>query len=67
MGNHFADQYSLSVKQMEGRSFLEFGDSGRSMDIANSISPKLIDKDGHAFKVHRINLGSKGLIKKIDH
>ena len=29
LGNDFADQYSLSVKQMEGRTFLEFGDSGR--------------------------------------
>src|ERR1700683_5478136 len=52
---------------MEGRTFLEFGDSGRSMDIANSVSPKLVDEDGHAFKVRRINLGSKGLIKKIEH
>src|SRR6202453_3236092 len=52
---------------MEGRTFLEFGDSGRSMDIANSVSPELLDEDDHAFKVRRINLGSKGLIKKIDH
>ena len=51
LGNDFADQYSLSVKRMEGRTFLEFGDSGRSMDIANSVSPELLDEDGHAFKV----------------
>src|ERR1700683_1540369 len=37
------------------------------MDIANSVSPELLDEDGHAFKVRRINSGSKGLIKKIDH
>ena len=28
LGNDFANQYSLSVKGMEGRTFLEFGDSG---------------------------------------
>ena len=28
LGNDFADQYSLLVKRMEGRTFLEFGDSG---------------------------------------
>ena len=67
LGNNFADQYSLSVKRMEGRTFLEFGDSGRSMDIANSVSPELLDEDGHTFKVQRINSGSKGLIKRIDH
>src|SRR6202453_345676 len=37
------------------------------MDIANSVSLELLDEDGHAFKVQRINSGSKGLIKKIDH
>src|ERR1700683_3612448 len=54
---------------MNGRKdfFLEFGDSGRSMDIASSVSPELLDEDGHAFKVRRINSGSKGLIKRIDH
>ena len=29
LGNNFADQYSLSVKRMEGRTFLEFGDLRR--------------------------------------
>ena len=54
LGNNFADQYSLSVKRVEGKSFLEFGDSGRSLDIANSVSPDFIDEEGHAFKVRRI-------------
>jgi len=38
LGNDFADQYSRSVKRLEGRTFLEFGDSGRSLNIVNSIS-----------------------------
>ena len=67
LGNQFADQYSLSVKQMEGRTFLEFGDSGRTLDIANSISPEFVSEDGHAFRVHRINSTTKGFSKKIDH
>ena len=67
LGNDFADQYSLLVKWMEGRSFLEFGESGRSLDITNSISPELINQDGHVFKVQRISSTSKGILKKIDH
>src|ERR1700683_2956873 len=67
LGNDFADQYSLLVKRMEGRTFLEFGDSGRSMDIASLVSLELLDENGHTFKVQRINSGSKGLIKRIDH
>ena len=67
LGNDFADQYSLSVKQMEGRTFLEFGDSGRTLDIANSVSPEFISKDSHAFRVRRIHSTAKGFSKKIDH
>src|ERR1700728_1573062 len=67
LGNDFADQYSLSVKRMEGRAFLEFGDSGQSMDIANLVSPKLTDEDGHAFKIRRVKSVNRGLLKKIDH
>ena len=51
LGNDFADQYSLSVKRMEERTFLEFGDSGRSLDIANSVVSEIVDEEGHAFKV----------------
>jgi len=41
LGNDFAGQYSLLVKQMEGR----------TLDIANLVSPEFINEDGHAFKV----------------
>lgn len=53
LGNDFTDQYSLSLKQMEGTTFLEFGDSGRTLDVNNSTSPHLnfIDEEGHIFKV----------------
>jgi hypothetical protein len=67
LGNDFADQYSLSVKRMEGRTFLEFGDSGRTLDIINSVSPEFISEDGHAFRVRRIHSTAKGFSKRIDH
>ena len=67
LGNDFADQYSLSVKRMEGRTFLAFGDSRRTLDIANSVSPKFISEDGHAFRIWRIHSTAKGFSKKIDH
>ena len=67
LGNDFTDQCSLSVKRMEGRTFLEFGDSGRSLDIANSVSPDFINEEGHAFQIKCISSTSKGLSKKIDH
>jgi hypothetical protein len=34
---------------MEEQTFLEFGDSGRSLNITNSISPDVIDEEGHTF------------------
>ena len=52
---------------MEGRTFLEFGDSGQTLDIANSVSSKFISEDSHAFQVRRISLTTKGFSKKIDH
>ena len=67
LGNDFADQYFLSVKQMQGRAFLEFGDSGQSLDIANLVSPNFINEEGHAFWVQRISSTSTGLSKKIYH
>jgi len=67
LGNDFADQYSLSVKRIEGKSFLEFGDSGRRLDITNSVSPEFVDEEGHAFKIQRIPSENKGFLKRIDH
>ena len=49
LGNDFADQYSLLVKWMEGRTFLELGDSGQSLDIANSVSSDFVNEEGYAF------------------
>ena len=31
--------------------FLEFGDSGRSLDIASSVASEITDKEGHTFKI----------------
>ena len=67
LGNDFADQYSLAVNRLEGRTFLEFGDSRRSLNIVNSISPEQVDEGGHTFKVWRISLTNKGFLKKINH
>ena len=44
-------KYSLSVKKIEGKLFLEFGDSGQRLDIANSVSPEFVDEEGHTFKI----------------
>ena len=67
LGNDFANQYPLLVKRMEGRTFLEFGDSEQTLDIANSIFPEFISEDGHAFCVRRIHSTAEGFSKKIDH
>lgn len=50
LGNDFASQYSLSVKWVKGKSCLEFGDSGQSLDIANLVSFEFINEDGHTLK-----------------
>ena len=67
LGNDFANQYSLLVKRVEGRLFLEFRESGQSLDITNLVSPEFINEDGHAFKVWRISSTSTGLLMRIDH
>jgi hypothetical protein len=65
LGNDFADQYSLPVKRVEGKSFLEFRDSGRSVDIANLVSPEFVDEEGHTFKVRRIPEVNQSLTKSV--
>jgi hypothetical protein len=67
LGNNFADQYSLSVKRMEGRTFLEFGDSGWSLDIASSVASEITDEEGHTFKIRRLKSANTGLAKEISH
>ena len=54
LGNDFADQYTLSVNWMEGRTFLEFGDWGRSLDIASSVASEITKEEGHTFKIWRL-------------
>ena len=44
---------------------LEFGDSGRSLDIASSVALEITDKEGHAFKVRRLESVNKGLLRKL--
>lgn len=54
LGNDFADQYSLSIIRDQGSTRLQFGNSGRCVDVQNSLShtgPK--DEEGHTFKVHK--------------
>lgn len=50
-GNDFADQYSISLIREEGESTIQFGKSGRSRKVHNSVTSKLLNEDGHAFKV----------------
>ena len=52
---------------MEGRSFLEFGDSGRSLDIASSVASEITNEEGHTFKIRRPESANKGLSKEISH
>jgi hypothetical protein len=51
LGNDFADQYSISVIRNEGTCMLGLGDSGRTLQVHNSISLPLQMEDGTAFKV----------------
>ena len=54
LGNDFADQYALSLVRREDRTFLQFGNTDREVEVANSISSPFIDEDGHAFRL-RVN------------
>jgi hypothetical protein len=36
---------------MKGGMFLEFGDSGQSLDIASSVASEIIDEEVHTFKI----------------
>ena len=46
---------------------MEFGDLGRSLDIANSVVSEIVDEEGHAFKVWRLDSTNKGLAKEISY
>lgn len=51
LGNNFTNQYSISVIRDDGETTLEFGKSGRSVRVHNSLTTPFIDDDGHSFKV----------------
>ncbi|TFY53682.1 hypothetical protein EVJ58_g9320 [Rhodofomes roseus] len=51
LGNDFADQYSLSILRNDGKSFVQFGNSGISLETNNSLTSSFVDDEGHAFKV----------------
>jgi hypothetical protein len=46
LGNDFADQYSLYILRVEGKAYLQFGDSGRQITVESSTAPSLRDEDG---------------------
>lgn len=50
LGNDFADQYSLSVLRQDGKTAIQFADTGISLEVENSTS-SLTDDHGQAFKV----------------
>ena len=51
LGNDFGDQYQLSLVRKEEKSFLTFGDTGRQVEVYNSLNPSLVDEMGHTFRI----------------
>ena len=51
LGNDFADQYSISIIRKDDSTYLELGNSGRRIQVENSIGPSLVNKEGHCFSV----------------
>lgn len=53
LGNDYADQYSLSIIRSTGKTLIRFGDSGRSIEVNNSLGAGagLRDEQGRSFKV----------------
>ena len=64
---YYSKEDPLAEEPLEGGTFLEFGDSGRSLDIANSVASEIVDKEGHAYKVRRLESTNRGLAKEISH
>ncbi len=54
LGNDFADQYSLSIIRKDGESYLQFGESERSIRVESSTGTSLIDNQGQSFKIRTI-------------
>ena len=51
LGNDFGDQYQLSLLRQGDRSFLVFGDTGRQIEVFNSVGPTFVDDMGQTFRV----------------
>ena len=51
LGNNFADQYAISVIRSEDSTQIEFGSTGRFINVKNSIGQSLTDSNGQVFKV----------------
>ncbi|KAF6743981.1 hypothetical protein DFP72DRAFT_1079278 [Ephemerocybe angulata] len=54
LGNDFSDQYSLSIIRNQGTTRLQFGDTGRSIKVSNTITDSFETKDenGNVFRVN---------------
>ncbi|OJT11428.1 Retrovirus-related Pol polyprotein from transposon 297 [Trametes pubescens] len=51
LGNDFADQYSVSIVRENGETSVRFSAPSLTMKAHSSVSPTLLDEDGHAFLV----------------
>lgn len=64
LGNDYADQYGISILRKDEGTVLEFGSSGRSVNIENSMQP-MIDESIGSFYVEVSALKAKATIKKV--
>lgn len=69
LGNDYADQYGLSIIRKEGVTRLEFGGTGRSIEVKNSLSAGtgLRDEEGRSFQVKAADEGAKEQDKERSH
>src|ERR1700683_4397942 len=51
LGDNFDHQYSISVVQREDRSWLEFGDCRRGIQVKGSTSSSFVDEYNHTFRI----------------
>ena len=65
LGNDFADQYGISVIRSEGNCSLEFGNSGRRMQVENSVSPPFTDEEGHTFRIKAFKNTEEGIKRNL--
>lgn len=51
LGNDLADQCSLSIIRKETNTFLDFGQTGRRVQVLNALSSPYVDDEGHTFRI----------------